>query len=187
MRKTTSIFFSPDDGSIDVASPMKNVEELKSKFLKNESETNSNISGSVLTMDDIDINDTSSARNTRRANSESAFTGSLNKKNLNEIANMLDDSINDDPITVALMKLEGTYEKIPEKPENTKSSDAIGIKTSKLADEVEMLNLNNLPSFQNSPAEKKKIVINRKKETNYNEYPLYSRSIREGRLYFLLS
>ncbi|KAF4000580.1 Guanine nucleotide exchange factor LTE1 domain protein [Saccharomyces cerevisiae] len=57
--KNNKYFFSPDDGSIDVASPMKNVEELKSKFLKNESETNSNISGSVLTMDDIDINDTS--------------------------------------------------------------------------------------------------------------------------------
>lgn len=179
--KNNKYFFSPDDGSIDVASPMKNVEELKSKFLKNESETNSNISGSVLTMDDIDINDTSSARNTRRANSESAFTGSLNKKNLNEIANMLDDSINDDPITVALMKLEGTYEKIPEKPENTKSSDAIGIKTSKLADEVEMLNLNNLPSFQNSPAEKRKsLLIERRRQTIMNIPFTPEQSEKEG-------
>lgn len=179
--KNNKYFFSPDDGSIDVASPMKNVEELKSKFLKNESETNSNISGSVLTMDDIDINDTSSARNTRRANSESAFTGSLNKKNLNEIANMLDDSINDDPITVALMKLEGTYEKIPEKPENTKSSDAIGIKTSKLADEVEMLNLNNLPSFQNSPAEKRKsLLIERRRQTIMNIPFTPDQSEKEG-------
>lgn len=179
--KNNKYFFSPDDGSIDVASPMKNVEELKSKFLKNESETNSNISGSVLTMDDIDINDASSARNTRRANSESAFTGSLNKKNLNEIANMLDDSINDDPITVALMKLEGTYEKIPEKPENTKSSDAIGIKTSKLADEVEMLNLNNLPSFQNSPAEKRKsLLIERRRQTIMNIPFTPDQSEKEG-------
>ncbi|CAI7126867.1 CPS_collapsed_G0000430.mRNA.1.CDS.1 [Saccharomyces cerevisiae] len=179
--KNNKYFFSPDDGSIDVASPMKNVEELKSKFLKNESETNSNISGSVLTMDDIDINDTFSARNTRRANSESAFTGSLNKKNLNEIANMLDDSINDDPITVALMKLEGTYEKIPEKPENTKSSDAIGIKTSKLADEVEMLNLNNLPSFQNSPAEKRKsLLIERRRQTIMNIPFTPDQSEKEG-------
>ncbi|GMC41817.1 unnamed protein product [Saccharomyces cerevisiae] len=179
--KNNKYFFSPDDGSIDVASPMKNVEELKSKFLKNESETNSNISGSVLTMDDIDINDTSSVRNTRRANSESAFTGSLNKKNLNEIANMLDDSINDDPITVALMKLEGTYEKIPEKPENTKSSDAIGIKTSKLADEVEMLNLNNLPSFQNSPAEKRKsLLIERRRQTIMNIPFTPDQSEKEG-------
>ncbi|AJO96918.1 ADE_G0000420.mRNA.1.CDS.1 [Saccharomyces cerevisiae] len=179
--KNNKYFFSPDDGSIDVASPMKNVEELKSKFLKNESETNSNISGSVLTMDDIDINDTSSARNTRRANYESAFTGSSNKKNLNEIANMLDDSINDDPITVALMKLEGTYEKIPEKPENTKSSDAIGIKTSKLADEVEMLNLNNLPSFQNSPAEKRKsLLIERRRQTIMNIPFTPDQSEKEG-------
>lgn len=179
--KNNKYFFSPDDGSIDVASPMKNVEELKSKFLKNESETNSNISGSVLTMDDIDINDTSSVRNTRRANSESAFTGSLNKKNLNEIANMLDDSISDDPITVALMKLEGTYEKIPEKPENTKSSDAIGIKTSKLADEVEMLNLNNLPSFQNSPAEKRKsLLIERRRQTIMNIPFTPDQSEKEG-------
>lgn len=179
--QSNKYFFSPDDGSIDVASPMKNVEELKSKFLKNESETNSNVSGSVLTMDDIDINDASSARNTRRANSESAFSGSLDKENLNEIANMLDDSINDDPITVALMKLEGTYKKIPGKPENTKSSDAIRLKTSKLADEVEMLNINNLPSFQNSPAEKRKsLLIERRRQTIMNIPFTPDQSEKEG-------
>ncbi|CAI4054520.1 mitotic regulator LTE1 SKDI_01G0470 [Saccharomyces kudriavzevii IFO 1802] len=162
-------FFSPDDGSIDVASPMKNVEELKSKFLKNDSDIISNVTESILTMDDIGINDASSARNTQMVNGEQAFSGTLNKKDLNKIANMLDDSINGDPITVALMKLEGTYKKIPGKPENTKSSDAIQLKTNKLADEVEMLNINNLRSFPNSPAEKRKsLLIERRRQTIMN-------------------
>ncbi|EJS44858.1 lte1p [Saccharomyces arboricola H-6] len=163
-------FFSPDDGSIGVTSPIKNVEELKSKFLKNESGTNSNITGgSILTMDDIDINVTSSGRNTQMANSEQALAGSLHKKDLNEIAHIRDDSINDDPITVALMKLEGTYEKIPGKPKISMSSDALRLKTNKLADEVEMLNINNLPSFPNSPAEKRKsLLIERRRQTIMN-------------------
>ena len=96
-------FFSPDDGSIDVASPAKNVEELKSKFLKNENDTNSRVAESILTMDDLGINDTSSGRNTQMVNPEPALAGTLDKKDLNDIANMPDDSINDDPITVAKM------------------------------------------------------------------------------------
>ena len=161
-------FFSPDDGSIDVASPAKNVEELKSKFLKNENDTNSRVAESILTMDDLGINDTSSGRNTQMVNPEPALAGTLDKKDLNDIANMPDDSINDDPITVAMMKLEGTYTKTSGKPEKSKSTDAIGLKTNRLADEVDMLNIN-LPSFPNSPAEKRKsLLIERRRQTIMN-------------------
>ncbi|KAL3229072.1 Guanine nucleotide exchange factor LTE1 [Nakaseomyces bracarensis] len=155
--------FSPDTESIDVASPVKNVDDLKSKFLKtgDQSETSSQVAESIVT----DITDASKADN--------IFGSKLDKNGLKNILTASEEKLSKDPVELALMKLEGTFKR----NKNNGESDT------DLEKEVENLNIADLPDLGNSPVEKRKsLLIERRRQTMYEIPHTPSRSSVFGRV-----
>lgn len=153
--------FSPGSGSVDIASPAKNVEELKDKFLKKEEEYEDDVEAS--------IEEEKSCRNEVITTAEKHIAEirprTLNQANVVDIANLPDDSVHDDPVNVALMKLEGTYKRNDGENDESKESPTASV----LADEVDMLDIPELSVPHMSPSDKRKsLLIERRRQTIMN-------------------
>lgn len=147
---TNKYIFEPDSESIDGTSPAKDMEELKSKFLKKE-----DIKSPLKEDTEPSIYDGSPQKN---------ISQRLNEEALKNIADITDDTIQDDPVKVAMMKLEGTYVKTKHTLV-TESSPEI----SKVSKEIEMLNISNVLSIPITPQEKRKsLLIQRRRQTIMN-------------------
>lgn len=147
---TNKYIFEPDTESIDGTSPAKDMEELKSRFLKRDESK----SPDKLEVEPS-IDETSPQKN---------ISQRLNEEALKNIADITDDTIQDDPLRVAMMKLEGTYIKTKQTLV-TESSPEI----SKISKEVEMLNISTVLSIPNTPQEKRKsLLIQRRRQTLMN-------------------
>ena len=144
--------FSPDNDSLNAASPEKDLEQLKNKFLQsnNNSEHISQSSdlGSTPRRD-------SASTPTKDANDD------LNPANLKDIADMPDDSLHDDPVNVAMMKLEGTYKKGADQLKMQSSPDV-----SNVGKDVALLSLEQVASIPRTPGEKRRsLLIERRRKT----------------------
>lgn len=150
--------FSPDSDNADIASPAKNVEELKDRFLKKE-DTDEDIE--ARNIQDREL--ASPKCDKSHTHQENERLKVLNRENIVDIANLPDDSVHDDPVNVALMKLEGTYHRSTDE----KSNAANGSPTpSDLADEVDMLDIAELAMQAASPADKRRsLLIERRRQT----------------------
>ncbi|GMM55846.1 mitotic regulator [Maudiozyma humilis] len=144
--------FSPDNDSFNAASPEKDLEQLKNKFLQsnNNSEHISQSSDLGSTPRRESISSTS-----KNANDD------LNPTNLKDIADMPDDSMHDDPVNVAMTKLEGTY---------TKGADQIKMQSSpdvsNVGKDVGLLSLEQVASIPRTPGEKRRsLLIERRRKT----------------------
>lgn len=147
---TNKYIFEPDSESIDGTSPAKDMEELKSKFLKKE-----DAKSPLKEESEVSIYDASPQKN---------ISQRLNEEALKNIADITDDTIQDDPVKVAMMKLEGTYVKTKHKLV-TESSPEI----SKISKEVEMLNISNVLDIPITPQDKRKsLLIQRRRQTIMN-------------------
>ncbi|CEP64828.1 mitotic regulator LTE1 LALA0_S14e00210g [Lachancea lanzarotensis] len=116
--------FSPDNGSIDDASPEKNVDDLKIKFI-------SPMGNDTLSMNDDGLSIIEGKEEENGPNEEQELDDIYKEKHqhehhrrtvtpivspykaedsrLNNLANLTDESLHGDPVNVALMKLEGTF------------------------------------------------------------------------------
>ncbi|CCK70226.1 mitotic regulator LTE1 KNAG_0D04870 [Huiozyma naganishii CBS 8797] len=150
---TNKYFFEPDTGSFDGASPLKNVELLKKKFLKTDQ---------VLEESENKIPKHPSRKGSEAPCSVAKhLTAEINEDTLKNIADLTDDSISTDPLTMAMMKLEGTYTKhnnklkmasSPNLPEHVKSR--------------EMMDMPSLMHIPASPSEKRRsLLIERRRQT----------------------
>lgn len=163
LSSTNKYLFSPDNESIDVASPVKNVDDLKSRFLKtgDQSETSSQVAESIVT----DITDASKPDN--------MFGSKLDKNGLKNILTASEEKLTRDPVELALMKLEGTFKR--------KNMNKEGDSEADLEKEVENLNIADLPELGNSPQEKRRsLLIERRRQTMYEIPHTPSRSSTFG-------
>ena len=100
----------------------------------------------------------------------------LDKEKLKDIADIPDDTGSGDPISIAMMKLEGTYKTNDD--DNKTHEDSSSVQD--LIKEVEMLNLKKLPTFPKSPLEKRKsLMIERRRQTIMN-IPFTPQNSEEG-------
>lgn len=125
-------FFVPDNSSINIASPKKNIEPLKDKFIGSGNSHNESVTNI----------ETDHAKMLKSMFKESPIKTSVNGK---------------DPITDALMKLEGIYDE-HERDENES-----------LTNEVEVLAISNFPTLNtNSKDKRRSLLIQRRRQTiNY--------------------
>lgn len=156
--------FSPDGESADLASPAKNVEELKDKFLNKEQEGNA---------EDSEPQVSTEAPNDLTQEAEEAIL-QLKKKaidqvNVVNIASLPDDSVHDDPVNVALMKLEGTYKKGTEQEDVDDESSSRPV--SALAKENDVLGIKGLGVSQLSPADKRRSLLIEKRRQTVMNFP----------------
>lgn len=153
--------FSPDSDSVDIASPAKNVEELKDKFLNKDEEEDPIESSSQENVDNGDD---------FADDAEKLITDFKNKarqeENIVNIASLPDDSVHDDPVNVALMKLEGTYKK----GSAGKLGSEKGSKSyTALAEEVDMLGIADLSVPQMNPNDRRRsLLIEKRRQTIMN-------------------
>lgn len=146
--------FSPDNESLDIASPVKNVEDLKSRFLKgnNQSASSSQIGASINT----------SVTATPKNND--MFGSDFDKNGLKNIMTASEEKLSKDPVELAMMKLEGTFKK-------NKSGNNTGY-SSDLEKEVDILNIANLPEMNANPSDKRKsLMLDRRRQTMFNIGP----------------
>lgn len=162
MRMKNKYLFSPDGGSVDLASPAKNVEELKDKFLNKEEDIG----------EESEIQDSPQAPENLTHDAEKAIADlkkkALNQENVVNIASLPDDSVHDDPVNVALMKLEGTYKKGGDV--EGEGAD-VSRSSSVLAHEVDMLGIADLSVSQVSPANKRKSLLIEKRRQTITNFP----------------
>jgi len=145
-------FFSPDNDSINAASPEKDMEELKNKFLQ--SSSNSPSKTEISSARDV-------TTETDIAVMQANMKKDLNPTNLKDIADMPDDSIHDDPVNVAMLKLEGKYSK-----EETQLKMQSSPNVSTVSKEVGLLNLEQIVSMPRTPGEKRRsLLIERRRKT----------------------
>lgn len=153
--------FSPGSGSVDIASPAKNVEELKDKFLRKEDKYEDDVEASV----GEEENNRDEVMTAAEKHIAERKRRTLNQANVVDIANLPDDSVHDDPVNVALMKLEGTYKRKGSENDNSKDSPTASV----LADEVDMLDIPQLSVPHMSPSDKRKsLLIERRRQTIMN-------------------
>lgn len=158
-------FFSPDTGSLDGASPAKDVELLKNKFLN--SDTLEEKEDEDESLSDIDFHSKSEKLSIVEGHNKSgtiSHRSEINESKLKDFADLPDDSIHDDPISVAMMKLEGIYSKTGKL--QVQSSPNI----SNLTRELEVLNTVELPSnMPTTPSERRRsLLIERRRQTLMN-------------------
>ena len=146
--------YEPVSESLDDVSPMKDMEVLKSKFLKKESTKSPN-----------NMEGEQSVGVRTSSNVHTHISQTINEEALKNIADITDDTTQDDPLEVAMMKLEGTYTKTKHKLITTESSPEI----SKLSKEVERLNILPIVNIPNTPQEKRRsLLIQRRRQTLMN-------------------
>ncbi|KAG0668052.1 Guanine nucleotide exchange factor lte1 [Maudiozyma exigua] len=147
-------FFSPENDSLNGASPEKDMEELKKKFLHLDIDTKSDSDGNHSIQD----TDTTEAEATVIRNN---MNQNLNSANLKDIADMPDDSIHDDPVNIAMLKLEGKYSKGEDHLKMQSSPDV-----STVNKEANFLNLDQMTSIPRTPGEKRRsLLIERRRKT----------------------
>lgn len=146
-RPNSKFVFSSDNESLDAASPEKDMEQLKKRFLNKKEAP-------------IDENKQDNLEN----NEINTPSMPSSPKGLEAISCLPDDSIHDDPLAVALMKLEGTYKHTGdgnEGPENNFDSN--------LTDEINLLNIADVPVIFNSNSNKRNsMFIRRRRQTIMN-------------------
>lgn len=191
--------FSPDIESLDNASPEKNVEELKNKFLgcgedededgnEDEDKDEEEDQGEEEEEDCDHDNDEKPehtagsyhvthknhqeevACGTPHANHRRSVTPILSptatdKNRLTSIANMTDDSFHEDPVNIALMKLEGTYKKTSGDNDATEASTADSPTSSALAREVDNLHIADIQFPNGMDAKRRSMFIERRRQT----------------------
>lgn len=153
--------FSPDSESVDIASPAKNVEELKDKFLKKDEGGDD----SELTSRE-DLNSVNASPDNADRLIEELKTKALQEENIVNIANLPDDSLHDDPVNIALMKLEGTYKK---ESDGKSVTAQVSRSSSVLAEEVDMLGIADLSVPQMDPHDRRRsLLIEKRRQTIMN-------------------
>ena len=146
-------FFSPENDSLNGASPEKDMEELKNKFLHFDTGTKSE-SDDNRSNQDVD---TTEAEVTVIKN---GMNENLNPANLKDIADMPDDSVHDDPVNIAMLKLEGKYSK--EEQLRMQSSPDV----STVNKDVDFLNFEQMACIPRTPGEKRRsLLIERRRKT----------------------
>lgn len=149
---TNKYIFEPMSEGLDDVSPLKNMEELKSKFLKKESTKLPN---------NMEVDQLSGAHTSPHA----YISQAINEEALKNIADITDDTIQDNPLEVAMMKLEGTYAKVSDRLVTAESC----LEISKLSKEVEMLNISPAVNIPKTPQEKRRsLLIQRRRQTVMN-------------------
>ncbi|SCU82102.1 LAFA_0C09076g1_1 [Lachancea sp. 'fantastica'] len=128
--------FSPDNGSIDDASPEKNVDDLKIKFISPAGNDSQSMNDGIISMiegkedgepneeqelDDI-YREKHQNEHHRRTVTPIVSPYKAEDSRLNNLANLTDESLHGDPVNVALMKLEGTFASNQSKNENQETS-----------------------------------------------------------------
>ena len=149
---TNKYIYEPISESLEDVSPMKNIEVLRNKFLKKENTKSPNNMGARQPSD-------------VRTSPHEYISQSINGEALKNIADITDDTIQGNPLEVAMMKLEGTYTKTKDKLDTTESSSEI----LKLSKEVEMLNVTPIVNVPNIPQEKRRsLLVQRRRQTLMN-------------------
>lgn len=153
--------FSPDGESVDLASPAKNVEEIKDKFLNKEEDD-----------EESEPQEVPEVANDLTRDAEKAIIDlkkkALDQENVVNIASLPDDSIHDDPVNVALMKLEGTYKRNG----NGEEEEIDGSKSSSvLAREVDVLGIKDLSVPPVSPADRRRSLLIEKRRQTITNFP----------------
>ncbi|CAR22382.1 mitotic regulator LTE1 [Lachancea thermotolerans CBS 6340] len=127
--------FSPDTDSLDFASPEKNMEDLKNKFISpitsettsfNEddlSRDNEGEEGEPTEEQQLDNGYQEKPHNEHHRRSITPIVSpyKANDSRLNRFAKLTDESLHGDPVNVALMKLEGTFSKTDQNKEQSDS------------------------------------------------------------------
>lgn len=163
---TNKYIFEPMSESLDDVSPLKDMEELKSKFLKKEG---------IKSSSNIEAEQSSEVYMSPHTHISQA----INEEALKNIADITDDTIQDNPLEVAMMKLEGTYTKIADRLVTTASVPEI----SKLSKDVEMLHISPNVKIPNTPQEKRRsLLIQRRRQTVMN-IPYTPPFIKKGELF----
>ncbi|SMN21488.1 similar to Saccharomyces cerevisiae YAL024C LTE1 Protein similar to GDP/GTP exchange factors but without detectable GEF activity [Maudiozyma saulgeensis] len=144
--------FSPDNDSLNAASPEKDMEELKNKFLQSSSNSPSRTEINSTKEGTTDADILVIQENMKK---------DLNPTNLKDIADMPDDSMHDDPVNVAMLKLEGKYSK-----EETQLKMQSSPNVSTVSKDVGLLNLEQIVSIPRTPGEKRRsLLIERRRKT----------------------
>ncbi|CCF60419.1 hypothetical protein KAFR_0K00640 [Kazachstania africana CBS 2517] len=152
-------FFPTDSDDLDNASPEKDFEQLKTKFLN----TDTTDSPDVSKVAENRISEFHTELNATAITDAETTEDKINKANLEEIANMPDESMHDDPVTIAMMKLEGIYKKTGMK--ESKSTPDL----SALSKERNLLNITNeSPSASVSADKRKSLMLERRRQTIMN-------------------
>lgn len=153
--------FSPDNDSVDIASPAKNVEELKDKFLNKDEKEDSTESPSQT-----DLTSTSGLADDAEKLIAEFKDKAMQEENILNIVSLPDDSVHDDPVNVALMKLEGTYKR---GSDDKSGSEQESRSSSVLAQEVDMLGIADLSVPQINPSDRRRsLLIERRRQTMMN-------------------
>ncbi|CAH02767.1 mitotic regulator LTE1 [Kluyveromyces lactis] len=137
--------FSPDTDSIDFASPEKNLDDLKQQFIDQSTDEQTSLDEEEIATQDNENKD-----------------HGIDKKKLEDIMNGIDDTADTsmDPVNLALMKLEGTYDK-GEKEIDDKSPSI----NSELAREVENFQIVQTAALPESARKRQSMFIQRRRNT----------------------
>lgn len=151
-------FFEPDSATVDDVSPMRDMEELKNKVL--------NLDDSTPIKNEEQHNETVNA-NTQSSDARKELNGKINENILKNIADITDDSVHVDPLKLAMMKLEGTYQKRSNKLNEVDKLGFVSVpEVNKLTKEIENLDISNIVSIPNTPMEKRRsLLIERRRRT----------------------
>ncbi|CUS20784.1 LAQU0S01e14576g1_1 [Lachancea quebecensis] len=123
--------FSPDTDSLDFASPEKNMDDLKNKFISsitseatsfNEDDLSRDHEGEEGEPTEEQLLDNAYQEKTQNEHHRRSITPIVspykaNDSRLNKFAKLTDESLHGDPVNVALMKLEGTFSKTDQNKE----------------------------------------------------------------------
>lgn len=159
--ETNKYLFSPDSESIDYASPEKNVEDLKNQFFGIDAQSD-NTNDDDIVRDDC--NTPMGHDHHRRTVSPIVSPNKINESKLNIFANMTDESLQDDPVNVALMKLEGTYDFKSSDSGNDENVQQGTPTSSELAKEVERLGLKDINISNTIINERHSLFIERRRQ-----------------------
>lgn len=153
--KSNKYLFSPDNDFDDYASPEKNLEELKQQFIDHP-ENEDNASDNKI--EPLDNNSKSSSTSSVSMKDSNGFTEERLAEILNGTENNNEMAL--DPVNLALMKLEGTYDKEEEQEEDAKS-----LRSSEVAKEVENFKIIQ-PDIDSTTARKRQsMFIQRRRNT----------------------
>lgn len=170
-------FFEPDAATVDDVSPLRDMEELKNKVLnlddstplKNEEKCNNN--GTDNDKDNAELCD-----------GPKDAKGQINENILKNIADITDESIHVDPLKLAMMKLEGTYQK---RNSNLNTVDKFGFvsvpEVNKLTKEIDNLDISNIVSIPNTPMEKRRSLLIERRRRTIMEIPYVKKGLEETR------
>ncbi|EDO14713.1 hypothetical protein Kpol_316p6 [Vanderwaltozyma polyspora DSM 70294] len=154
LSASSNLNYSSENESMDFASPMKDMEQLKNRFLSADDKSIEDESDDKLTEGIIEKSEPDKKESNR---------SSMETKGLLDIKNIPDESVSGDPLTVALMKLEGTYKQKLD-PNSPIKSDSSGV-----LDSVKDLDISSIPSNPNGNTNKRRsLFLERRRQTIMN-------------------